>query len=317
MALKVAITGATGFVGGHAIAALAKDGHSLRALVRQPPAWIAPPAAPVEIVVGGIEDSAALARLIDGVDAVIAIAGLTKARDRKQFFKINAEAIGKLAALAAQRATPPRFLLLSSLAARRPELSDYAASKAEGEKRLIEAAEGRLPWVILRPPAVYGPGDAELLPYFRAVARGLAPYPASGGRLAMIHGADLGGAIAAAVMAPAAAGQIWEIDDGHEAGYSWPEMAAAAAQALGRPRPPRQIAVPRPIMTLLGRINECAARLTGRPRILTAGKVQEIFQPDWLCRQRPGPDALAWKPRLDLESGFAQTVAWYRERGWI
>src|SRR3546814_14244242 len=75
---------------------------------------------------------------------------------------------------AAAAADVGRFVHVSSLAAREPELSAYGRSKAESEKLM---AESGLDWAIVRPPAVYGPGDRESLELFRMAARGLVLLP--------------------------------------------------------------------------------------------------------------------------------------------
>ena len=131
----------------------------------------------VEWVQGDLRDSRALEALVAGTHAVVHCAGTVRGARRSDFDSVNAEGAGRIAAAAARLVPAPRLLLMSSLAARMPELSDYAASKWRGENA-VKAAAKDLRWTILRPPAVFGPGDRELAPLFRCIARGFAPVPA-------------------------------------------------------------------------------------------------------------------------------------------
>jgi 2-alkyl-3-oxoalkanoate reductase len=312
----VAVTGATGFVGPHLVAALARRGFRLRLLVRR---WSPLPSLAgieAELVLGDLSDMTACSRLVEGVDAVVHAAGLIKARRPEAFFRVNRDATARLSALAAGLAPRATFLLLSSLAAREPGLSPYAASKRAAE----EAVAGRSgAWLTVRAPAVYGPGDRETLAYFRAVARGLAPQPrVAGARLSLIHVADLA-EVLALTLSPAVerrpAGSIYEIDDGRVGGYTYNDMALAAARALGRTA--RALAVPRFVMAGLGRLNALGHALGGPAQILTPAKVREIFHPDWVVHDRRLAAALGFAPRYDLAAGFADTILWYRARGWL
>ena len=171
------------------------------------------------------------------------------------------------------------------------------------------------PWLTVRAPAVYGPGDRETLAYFKAVARGLAPRPkVPDARLSLIHVADLAEALALA-LDPAPSPSIYEIDDGHEGGYSYRDMADAAGRALGRK--PLSLAVPRPVMAVVARANVIGHSLGGSVQILTPGKVKEIFHSDWTAHDRRLAAALGWRPRYDLAAGFAETILWYRRQGWL
>ncbi len=123
--------------------------------------------------------------------------------------------------------------MLSSLAAREPNLSWYAASKRAGEALLAQRPD--LDWVILRPPAVYGPGDREMLPVFQAMARGIAPVPgAATARISLIHVTDLVTAVIACLASGAARGQTLTLCDGKADGYDWRDMADLVAAVWGR-----------------------------------------------------------------------------------
>ncbi len=315
MGRTVAVTGATGFIGSHLVRQLVDAGYRVRVLTRRLPVNPIFGARPIDAVIGGLDDAASLGRLLDGAEAVIHAAGLIKAASRDAFFAVNAVSVRRIAEAARAQSMPLRFILLSSLAAREPRLSDYAASKRAGETALSHAAGG-LPWTIIRPPAVYGPGDRETLAFFRAAARGLIPVPAGRpARLSMIHVSDLVAAIQATLEAETTVGATLEVDDAHAGAYGWPELAAAAGAALGSPA--RLIRIPRPLLQLAGTVNDLRAAFTGRPAMLTAGKAREFCHPDWSCRDHAIRELTAWYPQWTIEAGFAETIRWYRAEGWL
>jgi nucleoside-diphosphate-sugar epimerase len=308
MSKRVAITGATGFVGPHLVAALARRGWKTRLLVRR---WSPLPSlagVEADLVLGDLSDEAALKRLVAGADTVIHAAGLIKARNPSDFMAVNRDGTALLSALAPET----MVVLLSSLAAREPHLSPYAASKRAAEG-VVAGRSG--PWLVLRAPAVYGPGDRETLAYFRAVARGLAPRPKlPDARLSLIHVADLAEALALAVERPPPA-SVYEIDDGREGGYGYGDMEIAAEAGLGRTA--RSLAIPRMVMDGIASMNGIGHALGGPAQILTPGKVAEIFHSDWTVHDRRLAAAIGFAARYDLAGGFADTVLWYRRHGWL
>ncbi|HEY6980859.1 NAD-dependent epimerase/dehydratase family protein [Reyranella sp.] len=308
MRKRIAVTGATGFIGPHLVAALARRGWTLRLLIRR---WSPLPSlagVEAEIVWGDLADEAALGDLVAGVDAVVHAAGLIKARRSQDFMVVNRDGTARLSAAAPD--VP--FVLLSSLAAREPQLSAYAASKRAAEEVL---SRRQASWLAVRAPAVYGPGDRETLAYFRLARRGIALQPAmAGARLALIHVADLAEALASAVeRAPPVS--VYEIDDGHEGGYDYSDMARAAGQALGRRE--HKVRVPRMMMRAVAAANEGVQSLGGPPRILTSDKVNELFHPDWTVHDHRFATAVGFTPRFDLGSGFRDTILWYRAQNWL
>lgn len=312
MAKLVAVTGATGFVGPHLVRALARHGWRVRLLIRR---WTPVPSLAgidAEIELGDLGEAKALERLVAGADAVLHAAGLIKARRPADFQRVNRDGTARLARLVPDLP----FLLLSSLAAREPQLSPYAASKRAAEDELVDRPG---PWIAVRAPAVYGPGDRETLAYFRMAAGGLALEPAGRpARLAWIHVADLAEALALILdlmLDGAPSSGAYEIDDGRDGGYSYADMAAAAGAALGRRV--RSVALPKLPMTAIGWLNERRQGLFGPAQILTQGKVREIFHPDWTIHDRRLANAIGLRPQFDLARGFADSISWYRRQGWL
>lgn len=307
----VALTGATGFVGGHILRRLAADGWQLRALTRRPGGLSEVSTATT--VAGDLGSDAALAELVAGADAVVHCAGLVAARNAAEFNRVNAAGTARLLR-AAGAAGVRRFVLISSLAAREPQLSPYAASKRQGEEAL-RAQGGGLAWQVLRPPVVYGPGDRATLPLFRQFARGLVLRPAGAGRFSMLYVEDLAAAVATLLAEAPPSGQVMELHDTMAAGYGWDDILAAAERQFGRRI--RALPVPRPVQRAAAAFASLGTAVTGRPAILSQGKVNEIAHPDWVCRHALLSDCISWAPAVGLDEGFSRTAAWYKAAGWL
>lgn len=302
----VAVTGATGFIGPYLIDALAHEGAHIRALTRRSQSV----RKGVEWVQGSLQDTGVLTDLCLGADAVIHAAGAIKARRSADFFITNTDASLAMAE-AAMRGGVRRFLLLSSLAARSPQLSDYAASKRAGEDAVIAALTNHIPWTILRPPAVFGPGDMETLKIFKSVKMGFAPLPHPNAVTAWIHAEDLARACVAALEYDAGLGGIWALDEG-SGGYPLKDCYALIAKLLERDV--KVFPMPKGVLTAVGFVNEGLTRLSGSTPMLTRGKVREICYPDWSVPSPSFKDIAPWTPQFSLEAGLLATLKWYRER---
>jgi 2-alkyl-3-oxoalkanoate reductase len=313
MAPLVALTGGTGFIGGHLASELTRRGYPIRALLRRADQM---PDLPLEgRVIGGLDERDALTRLVAGVDAVIHAAGLVAARDDAEFMRVNRDGTANLAAALAPNPRPVRLILLSSLAARSPEVSAYASSKQAGEAEAARIrAAGHEP-IIVRPPAIYGPGDRATLPIFAQLARGFLVRPGGvPGRFSLLHVDDLVELVACLLTGPPPQSPILEPDDGRDGGYGWPEIAAVAAERLGRPV--RVVALPRGAFTVAAALAETGATLFGGRAPLSRAKVAELFAPDWVS-ERATLAGVEWRARLRFAEGFESTLGWYRSAGWI
>ncbi|MCW5749940.1 MAG: NAD-dependent epimerase/dehydratase family protein [Alphaproteobacteria bacterium] len=309
----VSVTGGTGFIGLHLVRALHRSGWRLRLLARRLPVHPAIADIRFELVTGELRDPMALERLVAGADAVVHLAGAIKATSRREFYAANAEGTAGLAR-AARQAGVGRLVLVSSLAAREPLLSDYAASKREGEERARREA-GPVPWTILRPAAVYGPWDRETLAIFRLARLGILPVPGQvTGRLGLIHVQDVAEAILHA-LAGEGSGGVHALDDGAPAGHSWPELAAAAGDAIGRRL--RLVRVPAALLRSYGFAAGGLARLFGRAAMVGPGKVAEMLHQDWSAGADSFSRDSTWRPAVGLGPGFAATCQWYRAQEWL
>lgn len=303
----VALTGATGFVGNHTIDCFLAAGYGVRALTRREQTA----REGVTWVRGDLDDEAALLELATGADTFIHIAALTKALSRDTFFDVNVGGTKK-ALRAAADAGVSRFVHISSLSAREPHLSDYGASKAASEL-LLTARDWPFSWTIVRPPAIYGPGDKEILKLLKATRIGLLPAPGRRtNRFSMIHGRDMAQALVA-LARPGNEKSIIEIDDRKPSGYTLSDVAKALGGDAGKA--PKIISLPFPVLGFIGFLNGLAAKLVRRPAMLTLSTARYLCHHDWTVRASRRPQLPHWSPQFDLKSGLEDTIDWYRKNG--
>ena len=295
----VAITGLTGFIGRRLAIKLTAESIDTRAIIRRPAAALD---APISPWVAALDDVDALANALAGVDAVVHLAGTVRGARSRDFAAANSEAVSHLCAAALRQDQPPAMLLVSSLAATEPQLSDYAASKRDGEQAL--AAHPQLDSTVIRPPAVYGPGDRELTPLFRLMRRGWILVPGNAAqRLSFLYVDDLADAILCWLQAPRSSrGRHFSIDDGAEDGYDWPAIAAAVGA-----RRTRTLVIPTPLLQGVAKVNVGLSQLLGRAPMLTPGKVRELGHGRWVGGGDDFGTTTGWRPRHDLASGIELT----------
>lgn len=307
-----AVTGGTGFLGRHVVAALAREGWRIRMLARHA---MAPPAeAPsAETVRGDLADPVALRRLVQGAQAVVHLAGLTKARLRAEFFETNRDGSGQLAAAVAAAAPGARCILVSSLSAREPQLSAYAESKRAGETaaRAILAETGR--WVVLRPAVIYGPGDREGLALCRMALAPIVPVPRPPEpKIGFVHARDVASAIVTLCLS-GPLGAEFEITDERPDGYGWHEIMHQVGGLLRRE--PRLMAVPDSVFLAAGAAADTWASITRRPTLFSGGKAREILHRNWASSPERQLPSLVWTPRIPLQEGMQETVEWWASLG--
>jgi uncharacterized protein YbjT (DUF2867 family) len=261
----------------------------------------------IDWIDGALDRPDSLGRLVAGADAVIHVAGVLNARDAAGFEAGNVTGTAAMLA-AAEMAGVGRFVHVSSLAAREPQLSMYGASKARSET-LVEASP--VSFAIVRPPAVYGPGDRETLELFRMAARGLVLLPPKG-RLSVIHADDLARLLLALADPGCANGLLIEPDDGRDGGWSHEEFGQALGRAVGRRV--MTLSMPQSILMLGARIDGLWRRDKAK---LTPDRAAYFCHPDWTVEPSRGAPAALWESRIETEKGLADTARWYREAGWL
>ena len=324
--MRAFVTGGTGFVGSHLVEELQRRGYDeIRALVRSDLKWL--DGLGVMPVRGDLFDEDALREGVHGVDAVFHVAGLTRAPTQEALDRANVT--GTLNVLNAVRDAAPdvrRVLVTSSLAAagpstgrplvesdpRRP-ITRYGRSKAAMEHR-IEQGFDELPVTVVRPPAVYGPREADIYQMIRGAARGLFPIVGDGGvpRLSLVHVRDLASGMADLLEAPEAEGETYFL--GSERGYAWQEVREAVEAALGRRT--LKLPVPGALMGVAGALSEGVGRVAGTLPPLTRDKA-EAARHAWVCSVEKAASDVGYRPQVGLGEGMAETVAWYRSQGWL
>ncbi len=335
MSRLVLITGATGFAGSHILDACLAAGHRVRVPVRPTSnlRWV--PRERVELVSAEMREPASLRRLTAGVSWVFHFAGLTRTPRRAEFFEVNTHGTCELYRAAREASGALEcFLFCSSLAASGPApagdrprresdppapITTYGESKLAAERWLGENHTPGCRLVIVRPAAIYGPRDDAILSFFRWVSRGLLPLPPGReSRVSLIHARDLANAclhLAETERGNAAAGGsagLFHVSDG--GAHRWEEVGAIAGDALGRR--PRAVRLPRAGVRLAGWISEELGRLRGRMPVVNREKARDLVQPFWIC-DISKLQATGFTPQITIDAGIRETVAWYRQEGWL
>ena len=300
--MTIAVTGGTGFVGAHLLRMASEQGYGLRALTRRPVAS----ADGITWIEGALDRPESLRSLAEGADAVVHIAGLISG-SRAEFEAVNAGGTANMIE-AARSAGVQRFIHISTLAAREPQLSNYGWSKCEAE-RIVKASG--LDWTIVRPPAVFGPGDRETLELFKMAKRGLVALPPRG-RFSVIHVEDLCRLILALLDAPENIGSIYEPDDGREGGWDNRHFARTLGRLFGKRA--TTIAMPRLVLAGAARLDRLFRRGGAK---LTPDRVSYFCHPDWVTRAERRPPATLWQPEVRTATGLKATAEWYRQHGWL
>ncbi len=321
------LTGGTGFVGGHVARALVSHGWKVRLLVRAPARAaggllenLSVETVAGDLSEGGIPDSA-----FAGVDAILHIAGLTKARTLEDYREVNVRGTERLVAAAARAVPDALFLIVSSLAAAGPAaggrpvsdadparpISWYGISKREGEQAVAQRWKG--PWIAVRPGVIYGPGDRGLFEYFRMAARGWVPVPVREARVQVLGIDQVSLALARAASRRDLGGATRFLSDPDPVRL---EDLAGLIARLPR-RPARLIGIPNSAVRILGLFETAVEKVSGRSRPFNADKAREILGGDWLCDSSPLRRELDLPPPVPLEQGLRATWDWYLGSGWL
>jgi nucleoside-diphosphate-sugar epimerase len=313
------VTGGTGFIGTHLLERLVAMGERVRALVRRRTDL----PAQVECVHGDLVSGAGLADALLGVDTVIHLAGVTKALRTEEYYTGNAGATRNLARAIAGRAV--RFVHVSSLAAIGPSADgvpvteeavphppvSYGKSKLEAERVVREFTPDA---VIVRPAVVYGPRDTDVFKLLQSVSRGVVVEIAGGERyFSAIYVKDLVEGILSAVRSPRAPGRDYFL--AHPKTLTWGDLSGAAARIMQRT--PRVLTIPLPLALMIGACAEAVGRLRGKPSIVSREKIREARYPFWTCDTSRATAELGFTAATSIESGLAETLAWYKEAGWL
>ena len=326
--MKALVTGATGFIGSHLVEALVQRGVQVKCLVRNTSrlGWIKN--CPVECVVGDCQEKQSLQQAVQDVDLVFHLAGATMAVKEQTFFEVNGQGTENLLQACIENNTRlKKFIYLSSQAAAGPcprdgkkkesdpcePVSPYGKSKLLGEELALSHAH-LLPLLILRPCAVYGPRDKGFFTLFKSISKNINPCFADHDQyISICYVEDLVQAMLLAAEAQTESGEIFFLSDGHD--YRMEEIGNIFAQAMEIRA--LKLCIPQQLLFGVGFLAECFARITGKPSIMSRGKVKEIRCKNWLCDIAKAKAILGFDPRIGLAQGAALTAAWYRKENWL
>lgn len=327
--MTVLLTGGSGFLGSHIAEQLSKKGVRVRALVRATSDTRFLKTLPgVELCNGAVGDLKSLELAAQGVEAVVHAAGLVRARSPEEFHRVNAGGTENALRAARSAGNLRRFVLVSSVAAvgpsdhegrpvpsdRKPRpITHYGRSKLEAERSALALSQD-LPVTIVRPPAIYGPRDREILAFFKALKSRVLPYMGSAeSKLSMIFGSDAAAACVSAIDADVPTGSRYFVDDGSV--YTFSDLVHAAESAFGK-RAWLRFPLPKRVIWTAALASEVYGRATRRAVMLTRDKCNELFE-QWVCDSSAAQRELGWQPRVSLEHGMRLTVDWYRQAGWL
>ena len=325
--MKVLVTGASGFLGGHVAEALSARGDHVRALVRKTSdTKLLKGLKGVELFEGSVEQVDRVREAVDGVDAIVHCAGIVKARSDDEFFTVNVGGTSNLVEAARGRKLK-RFVHVSSLEAAGPSddgapvpveqenpVTAYGRSKLAAEKVVLSAREA-MPVTVLRPGAIYGPRDGEIFEMFQSIQRGLLPMVAGGkARGVWIYATDAASACVRAIDADVPSGGVYFVDDGCGA-LALRDMLADAEKAMGKKALVRAN-LPKPLFMAVARGVEIFGRISGKAVMLTREKADMLLQ-DWVCSSEATRKDLGWEPKVPWSEGVVMAVKWYRENGWL
>lgn len=327
MMRRALITGGTGFVGSHVVDAYLQSGWTVRALVRDlhRKTWLSN--LPIEFAAGTLDNVEALQTATRDCDVVVHCAGLTKTLHAAEFMRINAAAVGVLATCACDSGVR-RFILCSSQAAAGPAqssacsvesdeprpLTDYGRSKLAGERLLQDNAK-TLEWVVLRPPSVIGPRDAQFVPLFRAATR-YGIYPVFGGgerTYSVICVYDLAQALLRAADVAGGINDVYFV--AHSDPLDWSSAARHIAAAAGRTVRPLHLSAG--LLRGVAAAAETLGRLRNKPPLLSRDKVREILTDGWLCSAEKIRRSWGFECQWPHERMLRTTFESYRRAGLI
>jgi len=327
--MKVLVSGATGFLGSHLAERLVNEGHEVRALVRKSSKTDHLEKLGAELALASLEGGEGLEDALDGIDAVVHGAAIVKARRPEDFTRVNAGGTKNL--IDAVRAHAPdlkRFVYISSLAAHGflkengplpydadpNPVTHYGRSKLEGEGHVLSIKDD-VPVTIIRPPAIYGPRDTEMIAFFQIVSRRMVAFLGdSSRRTSLIYATDCADAIFRALTKEHPSGRVYFVEDGRA--YSQKEFVSIVEDALDK-KALFKLAIPIGVVRAVAAGSELYGRIADKAVMLTRDKVNELDAEQLCCPADPIREELGWHPEIQFEEGARRSVAWYREQGWL
>ncbi len=323
--MKIAVTGANGFVGSNLIKHLSHAGHKVIALVRdQANTALLPPNSDIRIV--DYSDLSSLVMTLNGVDIIIHNAGKTRALSYSQLYEANVNMTRRIIDTVNGIPSIKRFVFISSQAVSGPSLemipkreedppqplSNYGKTKYQAEELIRRQC--RTPWTIIRPVSVFGEGDHDFLPLFQMAQRRLKVQVGFRKRYAnLIYVGQLCRFIETAILDPKTVDQILFASDGKT--YCYNDIQDWIEQIAGRNG--LRVFVPETVIILTAYISDAIGKLTNKAFLLNGQKVREMLAPAWLCSVEKAKNLISWDPETDIKGQLLRTYLWYKEQNWL
>ncbi len=326
--VTILVTGGTGFLGSYLIEQLVSRGYQIKCLAKDELNAVYLRSLNVEMVLGDLNDGIGWENLLKDVQYIYHLAGVTRARRNEDYYRGNYLATKNIILQCRKFCRYlKRFIFVSSLAAAGPArdgnpltesmpchpISHYGRSKMLAEKEVLRYRD-ELPITIVRPPAVYGPRDRDMLQYIQLIEKGIQPLLGFGKKwLNLIHRDDLINGIIMAGEHPKAVNETFFI--GGERSYSTEEIGNAISSILQKRR--LKIHIPHFLVYLVGAYSEAFGKICRQEVFFNLQKVREAVQEGWICSVEKAKSCLGFRENLTLNEGMASTCQWYLDQGWI
>jgi nucleoside-diphosphate-sugar epimerase len=328
MKARVLITGASGFIGHHLIEEALKNDLDVFAAVRKTSDLSHLQDFKIQYTFPDFNDVPSLKKEIaaNNYSYIIHAAGLTKARSENEYNQVNAHYTTNLARAAAESGgILKKFVLISSLAAQGPlndfsgaltedgtpkPVTSYGKSKLLGEEGL--KALPALNYTILRPTAVYGPRDKDIIIFFRQLVKGIEPYIGdTGQQLSFLYVTDLAKAAVKSLYAGNC--ETFNLSDGNF--YNRYELGRLAKEILSLKTV--KVTLPVNVVKLIAILSEAYGLLTNKAVTLNVEKIKELMAVNWNCDIAKAEAVLGFRPEHDLKIGLNETLKWYKLNKWL
>lgn len=324
----IIVTGGTGFIGSHTVEQLLAEGFHVRCLIRPHQInlrWLQD--LPVDLVEGDLLNSTSISKCIEDAEYIIHIAGITKAKHKSEFFTGNVTTTNNLLLAASQLKHLKKFCYISSLTAVGPSstgialtetshchpITTYGKSKLEAE-HLCKHYSEKLPIVIIRPPAVFGPRDTDILELFKWVSHGFKPVLGSSSKtLSLVYAPDLAKGIICATLNDRTIGETYNIAD--PTIFTFSSIIDYLATFINKRT--IQVHLPKGVVYSMAGIAQFIAFLSKRPAVLNIEKARDLLQTHWVCDPRKIQEHIGFQTSTSIYDGVNKTFRWYKEKRWL
>ena len=328
--MKALVTGATGFIGSHVTDLLIERGYDVNCLVRKTSdlRWLINKK--VNLVDGSLGNPESLNNAVAGMDYIFHVAGLTFARNYEEFLKGNRDGTKNLLNATVKSAPNlKKFLYVSSQTAAGPSpsldapkkedseckpITSYGKSKYATEQEVLALKE-RLPFTIVRPPAVFGPRDTAILPIFKSVKMGLGTLIGFKPKyVSLIHSRDLSRGIVEAAESEKTTGKTYFVSS--DEFYSWNQLMEIIKMALNK-KFVLKLRLPHSLVLTAAGLSELAGKFSSKPPVFNYEKGIDFIQDYWICSTENARKDFGYRQQVPIGEGIEDTCRWYIDNGWM